>query len=95
MGADLDLPITECVHQLEPGDRLLLYTDGVVEACDVEGRECGRDRFIDFVLRQHSGRHTLHETLRRLMAAVMDHHDGAATVLLTEWRGGPQRYLAP
>jgi serine phosphatase RsbU (regulator of sigma subunit) len=99
MGADLGLPVTECVHQLEPGDRLLLYTDGVVEARDARGREFGRDRFIEFVLRQHSGRHTLHETLRRLMAAVMAHHDGLldddATVLLTEWRGGQQRDLTP
>ncbi|MFJ4812899.1 PP2C family protein-serine/threonine phosphatase [Streptomyces longwoodensis] len=99
MGADLGLPVSTATEQLEPGDRLLLYTDGMVEARDARGREFGRDRFVDFVLRHHSGRHTLHETLRRLMAAVMDHHDGHlgddATVLLTEWRGGRQDRLNP
>ncbi|MEY7974951.1 PP2C family protein-serine/threonine phosphatase [Streptomyces pilosus] len=99
MGADLGLPIRTATEQFEPGDRLLLYTDGIVEARDKQGREFGRDRFVDFIRRHHSGRHTLHETLRRLMAAVMDHHDGAldddATVLLTEWRGGHQHTLIP
>jgi hypothetical protein len=41
----------------------------------------------------------VHETLRRLMAAVLDHHDGRleddATVLLTEWRGGQEDRLTP
>jgi serine phosphatase RsbU (regulator of sigma subunit) len=99
LGADLRLPISTATEQLEPGDRLLLYTDGIVEARDARGREFGRDRFVDFILRHHSGRHTLHETLRRLMAAVVDHHDGHladdATVLLTEWRGGRQDRLNP
>ncbi|MEV5428173.1 PP2C family protein-serine/threonine phosphatase [Streptomyces sp. NPDC052701] len=99
MGADLGLPVTECTAQLQPGDRLLLYTDGIVEARDAGGKEFGRERFIDFILRHHSGRHTLHETLRRLMAAVLDHHGGTldddATVLLTEWRGGHQEELNP
>ncbi|WP_189986827.1 PP2C family protein-serine/threonine phosphatase [Streptomyces capoamus] len=99
MGSRLGLPVTEATEQLEPGDRLLLYTDGITEARDARGKEFGRDRFTDFVLRHHSGRHTLHETLRRLMAAVLDHHSGHldddATVLLAEWRGNRQTDLTP
>ncbi|WP_055495964.1 PP2C family protein-serine/threonine phosphatase [Streptomyces sp. TP-A0356] len=99
MGADLGLPVTERTEQLQPGDRLLFYTDGIIEARDARGDEFGRDRFVGFIRRHHAGRHTLHETLRRLMAAVMDHNDGRladdATVLLTEWRGGHQDELTP
>ncbi|MGW2304621.1 PP2C family protein-serine/threonine phosphatase [Streptomyces sp. NPDC001809] len=99
MGTDLGLPLTECHEQLEPGDRLLLSTDGIVEARDARGEEFGRDRFVEFVLRHHSGQHTLHETLRRLMHAVLNHHGGElgddATVLLAEWRGGRQNGPRP
>ncbi|GAB3119808.1 PP2C family protein-serine/threonine phosphatase [Streptomyces calidiresistens] len=99
MGTDLGLPITLCHDQLEPGDRLALYTDGIIEARDRNGHRFGRDRFIEFILRHHSGRLGLHETLRRLIHAVMEHHaerlDDDATVLLAEWRGGHQGKLTP
>ncbi|MEV7072433.1 PP2C family protein-serine/threonine phosphatase [Streptomyces sp. NPDC093990] len=99
MGTCLELPIVVSRHQMEPGDRLLLYTDGIVDARDTTGQRFGRDRFVDFVVRHHSGRQTLHETLRRLMHAVLDHHSGKleddATVLLTEWRAGHQDRLVP
>ncbi|WP_404830772.1 PP2C family protein-serine/threonine phosphatase [Streptomyces albidocamelliae] len=99
MGTNLNLPLTTCHQRLEPGDRLLLYTDGITEARDARGEEFGRDRFVDYVLRHHSAHQTLHETLRRLMHAVIDHHAGRlnddATVLLAEWRAGHQHELTP
>ncbi|MFD1831384.1 PP2C family protein-serine/threonine phosphatase [Streptomyces desertarenae] len=99
MGADLGLPVTVCHEQLEPGDRLVLYTDGITEARDADGNQFGLERFTDFIVRHHSGRFTLHETLRRLVHAVLDHHSGKldddATVLLAEWRGGHQDDLTP
>ncbi|WP_404191405.1 PP2C family protein-serine/threonine phosphatase [Streptomyces tauricus] len=92
MGTDLGLPATLCREQLEPGDQLLLYTDGIVEAQDARGNEFGRERFVDFVIRHQTDGLAAPETLRRLVRAVLKHHDGRliddATVLLCEWHGG-------
>ncbi|MFC9315995.1 SpoIIE family protein phosphatase [Streptomyces nigra] len=41
MGADLGLPVATATEQLEPGDRLLLYTDGIVEARAGDGSSAG------------------------------------------------------
>ncbi|QUX26654.1 serine/threonine-protein phosphatase [Nocardiopsis akebiae] len=91
LGMDLGLPVTVCRKQLEPGDRLLLYTDGIIEARDSEGREFGLERFVDFVIRHQADHLPVPETLRRLIQAVMAYHHGRleddATVLFCEWRG--------
>ncbi|PDP89685.1 stage II sporulation protein E [Glycomyces fuscus] len=91
LGTDLGLPVTVCREQLEPGDRLLLYTDGVIEARDSRGREFGLERFVDFVIRHQADQLPVPETLRRLIQAVMAYHHGKldddATVLFCEWRG--------
>ena len=34
----------------EPGDRLLLYTDGIIEATAPDGEQFGRERLMEFVL---------------------------------------------
>jgi sigma-B regulation protein RsbU (phosphoserine phosphatase) len=45
---------TNVAHPLEPGDRLLLYTDGLVEAANTQGEAFGQDALSE-VLRQTGG----------------------------------------
>ena len=41
---------TEClVHNIEPGDRIVLYTDGIVEAHDDQNRMFGYDAFYSLI----------------------------------------------
>lgn len=78
--------------QLEPGDRLVLYTDGVVEARR-KGQFFSEERLADFVVRASASGHAGPEVLRRLIKAVLDHQDGVlqddATILLLEWGAPP------
>ena len=87
-------PTAAPVHtvQLEPGDRIVLYTDGVVEARR-KGQFFSDERLADFVVRASASGHAGPEVLRRLIKAVLDHQDGMlqddATILLLEWGGPP------
>ncbi|WP_307167835.1 PP2C family protein-serine/threonine phosphatase [Streptomyces rishiriensis] len=95
MGTDLGLRAVVCQEQLEPGDRLLFYTDGITEARDAKGHLFGRERFVDFIVRQHADDIPLPETLRRLIHSVLHYHDGRleddATVLCCAWHGDDAR----
>ncbi|MCX2970216.1 MULTISPECIES: PP2C family protein-serine/threonine phosphatase [Streptomyces] len=75
--------------QLEPGDQILLYTDGVPEARNAAGEQFGEDRFTDFVNRALAAGEAAPEALRRLVHAILAYqqtplHDDA-TLLLFEW----------
>lgn len=76
---------------LEPGDRLLFFTDGVTEARSASGELFGRDRLADLLVRAVAADLSVAETVRRLGHAVIAHegaelHDDA-TLLLVRWTG--------
>ncbi|MFJ9676808.1 PP2C family protein-serine/threonine phosphatase [Streptomyces sp. NPDC101194] len=85
-------PTARQVHEatLEPGDCVLLYTDGVVEARDADGAEFGLDRFTDFIIRANAVRQRPAEVLRLLIHAILDYQGNQlrddVTILLFEWR---------
>ncbi|MCY1145699.1 PP2C family protein-serine/threonine phosphatase [Actinoplanes sp. Pm04-4] len=76
---------------LEPGDQILLYTDGIIEARDRDGDAFGIDRLISFAERALSESLPAAETARRLVHAILKHQDDClqddATVLLLQWQG--------
>jgi hypothetical protein len=77
---------------LQPGDQILLYTDGVTEARTDSGEFFGRDRLVDFVTRTLADHVSAPETLRRLVHAILAHQrenlqDDATAVLI---EGGPR-----
>lgn len=78
---------------LEPGDRVLLYTDGVVEARSPDGEEFGVERLADLFVRESASGLLASEVLRRMVKAGLDFQGGRlrddATLLLLEWGGAP------
>jgi serine phosphatase RsbU (regulator of sigma subunit) len=83
-------------ERLEPGDRLLLYSDGITEARDDDGGFFGKERLVAFTEQAEREGLPAPETLRRLGAAVLHHQDGKlqddATLLLV---GGQQVPACP
>ncbi|MCG7523583.1 serine/threonine-protein phosphatase [Streptomyces sp. OfavH-34-F] len=79
------------VHEqtLEPGDRVLLYTDGVTEARRGSD-EFGLGRFTDFIIRSATAGQRPAEILRLLMHDIRAHHHDEltddATIVLIEWK---------
>ncbi|MBL1119181.1 serine/threonine-protein phosphatase [Streptomyces sp. 110] len=74
---------------LEPGDRVLLYTDGVVESRDEGGEQFGLERFADHIIRSTAAGQNAPEMLRLLIHAILDHRHSElsddATILMIEW----------
>lgn len=79
------------VHEiaLEPGDRVLLYTDGVTESRTTGGGEFGMDRFADSIIRATAAGELAAEALRRLIHSILDGEGSDlrddATLLLIGW----------
>jgi hypothetical protein len=87
-------------ERLEPGDRVLLYTDGVTEGRSADGTPFGLDRLSDFIIRHSNDGISAPETMRRLNHAISEYQRGRlqddATIVLVEWLPDhPERNLIP
>lgn len=82
---------------LEPGDRIVLYTDGITEARSSKGEFFGLPRLVDHLERAAASRQPAPETLRRISHAIYDYQEGVlsddATILIAEWAGGGEGVL--
>ena len=99
MGLGLGREPVVAEEQLQPGDRLLLYSDGVVEGRSPDGEFFGLERFADLVRRSDADALPAPETLRRLIRSVVDHQGGRlsddATILYVEWNGDQPDVVVP
>jgi phosphoserine phosphatase RsbU/P len=100
MPLGLDDPAVEIGERtLQPGDRLLLYTDGITEARDAHGKAFGLHRLAELSDRHAAAGLPAPETLRRLSHAVVEHQQGPpdddATLLLAEWSPTAARRTVP
>ncbi|WP_131787298.1 PP2C family protein-serine/threonine phosphatase [Protofrankia symbiont of Coriaria ruscifolia] len=83
-------------QELRRGDRVLFFTDGLIEEHESGGEQFGEERMIDFVERA-LGR-DVQEITRSLSRTLMQERGGIttddATLFLVEWRGGSADHLA-
>lgn len=76
--------------QLEPGDAVLIYSDGVTEARAAGGDLFGLDRVGDLAARALADGESIPETVRRLVTSLLTHRgvdlEDDATFVMLCWR---------
>ena len=70
-----DASIDECVMAWRPGDRVVLFTDGLPDALDARDARLGERRILDLLATMHSGE-TPEDILARLVSLVDGHVSG-------------------
>lgn len=85
-------PVVEvATQQLQRGDRILFYTDGITEPLSPDGERFGAERLADFLVRASLDGVSATETARRLCMNVIAHGDDSrrddATLFLVDYLG--------
>ena len=100
--ADLVQPPTDAVvgaEMLEPGDLIVLYSDGVTEGRSPDGQEFGVDRLVDLLVRNIAAGLPPPETTRRAIRSLLQHQQSQladdATLALVQYRPPRQSDLLP
>jgi serine phosphatase RsbU (regulator of sigma subunit) len=85
--------VEEAQLELEPGDTVVFYSDGVVDGRAADDSPFGIDRFVDLVEEAFTARAVPDLVLRHAIQEVSDfqsnHLQDDATIVLLEWRPGP------
>jgi hypothetical protein len=80
-------------QEIQSGDRVLFYTDGITEARSSEGAFFGTDRLADFLVRASLERLPVTQTVRHLADSILEFADEGlsddATMLLLEHHPPP------
>lgn len=84
-------PSPVATEALEPGDSVLFYTDGVIEAHLPGKEEFGVERLADLTGQHASDQLEPEEIVRRLVRSLLEHQDDRltddATLVLFKWNG--------
>ena len=84
-------------ESLEPGDWVVLHTDGIVEARGADGELFGLERLTDHLERSAAAGLLAPETVRRIVHAVLHHQGGVlqddASLMVVQWAGAGERRL--
>ncbi|MEU4420868.1 PP2C family protein-serine/threonine phosphatase [Actinoplanes sp. NPDC024001] len=90
LGHMLARPPQVIEQQLEAGDTLVLYTDGITEARDASGTLFGVERLSDFMLTALHRGTPAPEMMRQLIQAIVSYEEGElrddATAAMLQWR---------
>jgi serine phosphatase RsbU (regulator of sigma subunit) len=98
LGVDLPGPPPDiAAESLEPGDLVLLYTDGLIDARGPGGARFTTEEISEFIVREASAGQPAPETLRRLRHALIERERAElsddTTALLLEWRSSREHRL--
>ena len=83
---------------LQPGDRVLCFTDGLIEEHEAGQAQFGEEQLMSWINHIEHAQKGLRAVVRALSHALMDQRGGTtsddSTLLMIEWRGGVADHLA-